>query len=97
MNGYQVRATLLPMPKMGYINLDVVNGGGNLVILINGTRVEEKLPLKNYGVIANTKIRIQAHNPFTGLSAEQTVTLGPNQRRQINLILSKRQSNNLNR
>lgn len=96
-NGYQIRASLLPLPKMGYINLTVVNGGGNLVVLINGTRVEEKLPLRNYGVLANSKIRIQAHNPFSGLSAEQTVTVGPNQRRQVNLILGQRQSHNQNR
>lgn len=89
-NGYLVTASLLPMPKMGYINLDLINGGSNPVIVINGLRIEEKLPLKNYAVIAGAPVKIQAHNPFTGLSAEQVVTVGNNQRISVNLILSPR-------
>lgn len=93
-NGHQVRASLIPLPKMGYINLDLANAGSNPVIFINGNRIEEKMPLRNYAIAANSAVRIQAHNPFTGLSAEQTVTVGPNQRQNVKLILSKRQSNN---
>jgi serine/threonine protein kinase len=89
-NGFQVKASLLPMPKMGYINLDLTNGGSNPVIFINGQRIEEKLPLKNYAVIAGSQVKIQAHNPFSGLAAEQIVTVGANQKIQINLILSPR-------
>jgi serine/threonine-protein kinase len=89
LQGYQLKATLLPLPKMGYINLDVVNGGSNPVIFINGHRVNDGLPLRNYAVPAGQKVLIEAHNPFTGLSAEQVVTVGYNQKRQINLILSQ--------
>lgn len=89
-NGHVVTASLLPMPKMGYINLDLVNGGSNPVVFINGLRIEEKLPLKNYAVIAGAPVKIKAHNPFTGLSAEQEVTVGNNQRINVNLILSPR-------
>ena len=58
--------------------------------MINGQRVEDKFPLKNYAVAAGQSIRIQAHNPFTGLSTEQVITVEANQRRQINLILSQK-------
>jgi serine/threonine-protein kinase len=88
--GLIIKASLLPMPKMGYINLDLVNGGMNPVIIINGMRIEEKLPLKNYAVIAGAPIKIEAHNPFTGLSAEQTVQVGANQKIQVNLLLTQR-------
>ncbi len=89
-NGYQVSATLLPLPKMGYLDIDLTNGGSNPVVMINGQRVEDKFPLKNYAVTAGQSIRIQAHNPFTGLSTEQVITVEANQRRQINLILSQK-------
>jgi serine/threonine-protein kinase len=87
--GYQIKASLLPMPKMGYISLDVINGGSNPVVFINGQRVNDNLPLRNYAIPAGQAVRIQAHNPFTGLAAEQVVTVGYNQKRQINLILSQ--------
>ncbi len=89
-NGMVIKTSLLPMPKMGYINLDLVNGGHNPVVFINGVRIEDKLPLKNYAVIAGTPVKIQAHNPFTGLSAEQTVKVGSNEKIQVNLLLSQR-------
>jgi serine/threonine protein kinase len=89
-NGYMIQASLLPMPKMGYINLELINGGSNPVVFINGLRIEEKLPLKNYAVLAGSTVKIEAHNPFTGLSADQVVTVGNNQRIQVNLILSQR-------
>jgi serine/threonine-protein kinase len=88
--GLVIKASLLPMPKMGYINLDLVNGGMNPVVIINGVRIEEKLPLKNYAVIAGTPVKIEAHNPFTGLSAEQVVRVGSNQKIQVNLLLTQR-------
>lgn len=87
--GYQIKASLLPLPKMGYISLDVINGGSNPVVFINGQRVNDNLPLRNYAIPAGQAVRIQAHNPFTGLAAEQVVTVGYNQKRQINLILSQ--------
>lgn len=90
-NGYVLKATLLPMPKMGYINLELMNGGSNPVVFINGQRVEEKLPLRNYAVIAGAPVKIEVHNPFTGLAANQTVTVQANQRVQVNLVLSQRQ------
>jgi hypothetical protein len=95
-NGHVIKASLLPMPKMGYINLDLINGGSNPVVFINGLRIEEKLPLRNYAVIAGAPVKIEAHNPFTGLTAEQVVSVGSNQRIQVNLILSQRKPSNQN-
>jgi hypothetical protein len=85
-----LKYSLLPMPKMGYINLELVNGGHNPVVYINGQRIEERLPLKNYPVIAGAPVKIQANNPFTGLSAEKTVQVGANERIQVNLLLTQR-------
>ncbi len=89
-SGKVIKASLLPMPKMGYINLDLINGGSNPKVFINDLQIDEKMPLRNYAVIAGAPVKIQAHNPFTGLSAARTVTVGPNQRIQVNLILSAR-------
>lgn len=91
-NGHQVRATLFPKPKMGYINLNIMNGGNSPVIVINGQRIEEKLPLQNYAVPANSEVIIQAHNPFTGLSAQKKVNVKTNQKIKVNLILGQRQA-----
>lgn len=92
LNGYSSKASLIPLPQMGYLDLDLVSGGSNPVVLINGQRIEEKLPLRNYAVPANTQIKIEVHNPFTGLSAERQLTVGANQRQQVNLILSQGKS-----
>lgn len=95
--GQMIKGSLQPNPKMGYINLEVVNGGLNPVVIINGLRIEEKLPLKNYAVIAGTPITIQASNPFTGLWGEQTVQVGANQRVQVNLLLTQKKAAENNR
>ena len=89
-NGAVYKYSLLPMPQMGYVNLELVNGGHNPVVIINGQRIEEKLPLKDYPVIAGAPVKIEAHNPFTGLSAEQTVQVEANKRIQVNLLLTQR-------
>ncbi len=88
--GHQIKATLSALPKMGYLNLDLVNAGKNPVITINGQRITEKLPLRNYPVIANTSIRVEANNPFTALSDEHVFKVKPNERTQVRLILSSK-------
>ncbi len=92
-SGQTIRATLKPMPQMGYISVNSPNSGTNPVIAINGQRISEKLPLKMYGVPANIPIRVQIQNPYSQLYAESTVTVGANQKKSLNLILT----NNKNR
>lgn len=89
-NGHQVKAVLSGLPKMGYMNLDLVNAGRNPVITINGQRIEDKLPLRNFPVLANTSIRVEAHNPFTGLSDDHVFKVKPNERTSVRLILSSK-------
>jgi eukaryotic-like serine/threonine-protein kinase len=89
-NGMQVKAVLSVLPKMGYLNLDLVNAGRNPVVTINGQRLNDKPPLRNYPVLANTTIRVEAHNPFTGLSDEHVFKVKPNERTQVRLILSSK-------
>jgi eukaryotic-like serine/threonine-protein kinase len=89
-NGMQVKAVLSVLPKMGYLNLDLVNAGRNPIVTINGQRLNDKPPLRNYPVLANTTIRVEAHNPFTGLSDEHVFKVKPNERTQVRLILSSK-------
>ena len=89
-NGHQIKAVLSALPKMGYLNLDLVNAGRNPVISINGQRITEKLPLRNYPVAANTSIRVEANNTFTGLSDEHVFKVKPNEKTQVRLILSSK-------
>lgn len=95
--GYIVKASLLPNPKMGYINLEITNGGLNPVIYINGVRIDETPPLQNYAIVAGMPVKISAHNPFTNLWGEKTVQVGVNQRIQVNLLLTQKKSAENNR
>ncbi len=83
-----LKATLQLAAQIGYISLDVPNGGSSPVVIINGTRLQERLPLKLYAVPANIPITIKVSNPFAKLSAEQSIVVGPNQKRQLKMLLT---------
>lgn len=91
-NGMVIKGSLIANPKMGYLNLDVVNGGVNPVLYIDGVRVEETPPLKNYAIKAGSQVKIAAHNPFTNLWGEQIVKINANQSIKITLIVSQKRS-----
>lgn len=88
-NGFELKATLVPLPRMGYVSIDVINGGPSPVVYINDQRIAEKPPIKYYAVPAGTQVKISAVNPFSQLRADQTIVVGYNQKRQVNLILSR--------
>ncbi len=83
-----IKATLQLTAQVGYISLDVPNGGSSPVVIINGTRLQEKLPLNLYAIPANIPITIKVSNPFAKLSAEQSIVVGPNQKRQLKMLLT---------
>ncbi len=86
-NAQSIKATLQPVPKAAYISVNLINGGANPVLEVNGQRLNERLPIEKYTIPAGVPVRIHAHNPFTGASAEQTVTIKENQKKLVELIL----------
>lgn len=88
-DGFTHRATLQPLPKAGYVSINLVQGGENPVIEVNGQRLGEKPPIVNYKVPAGVPVMIRVRNPFAGTSAEKLVTVGDNQKANVELILKK--------
>ena len=86
-NALSHRATLQESIKTAYISLSVINGGPVPIVTINGQRLLEKLPLKSYAIPAGVPVIIKASNPFSKLSAEQTVFMTSNERKSIELVL----------
>lgn len=88
-NGYSVKATLQPMTDVGYLTIEVINGGTDPVLTLNGVRLEEKPPIQLMAVPAGKPLKVQAHNPFMNLRAEQTIQVGVGQKQKIQLILGR--------
>ncbi len=86
-------ATLQPMPKAAYLNINVQNGGLNPVVFVNGQRLTEKPPIKRYTVSADTDIIISAINPVTQFKDQVKVKVGANAEKNIDLILGRSQQN----
>lgn len=84
-----VRTTLQPEPPMGYISIEVINGGTDPVISVNGQRLTEKPPIQRYQVPASTPVKVRVYNPISQLDAEETVTVGVGRRKAIRLILGR--------
>ncbi len=82
-------ATMLPLPRAGYLTINVVAGGDNPMIEINGQRLGEKPPITNYPIPAGIPVVVRAHNPFSDTFAEQSVTIQSNQKKTIELILRR--------
>ncbi len=85
--GQTIRATLKLIPQKGYVTITSTNAGKTPVILINGKRISQKLPLKNFAIPANQKVKIQIQNPQARLFGERVITLTPNESLNINLLL----------
>ena len=86
-------ATLQPMPKAAYLNINVQNGGLNPVVFVNGQRLTEKPPIKRYTVSADTEIIVSAINPVTQFKDQVKVKVGANIEKNIDLILGRSQQN----
>ncbi len=82
-------ATMLPLPRAGYLTINIVAGGDNPMIEINGQRLGEKPPITNYPIPAGIPVVVRAHNPFSDTFAEQSVTIQNNQKKTIELILRR--------
>jgi PEGA domain len=87
--GVTVRATLQPEPPMGFIAIDIINGGSEPVLTVNGQRLSEKPPIQRYQVPAGLPVKVRAYNPISQLYAEETINVGVGQRKSIRLILGR--------
>jgi len=87
-NGQTFTMSMQPAQKAAYISINVPNSGLNTVIYVNGIRLGEKPPISKYAIPAGTNVRITAYDPFSKLSAEQTVKVEANQKKSVDLILS---------
>jgi len=67
--------------------LALINGGAQPVVEINGIKINETLPLKNYRIPAGIPVVIQVNNPFLGLKTEQTIVVQENESKTLELIL----------
>lgn len=90
-NGKNFRATLMS-GRVGVLNLSLINGGAAPEIEINGTKINEQLPLRNYRLPAGIPVVIKVQNSFLGLKAERTVVLGENESKSVELILRPEKS-----
>lgn len=88
-DGQSIRATLQVPPPMGYISITVVNGGSDPVVYINDQRVNQKPPIRLYGIPANTPVKVRVQNPFTQLAAEKTVVVGVSEKKEMSLLLTR--------
>lgn len=85
-NGKTFRATLMG-GRTGVLNLSLINGGASPEIEINGTKISEQLPLRNYRLPAGVPVVIRVRNTFLGMRAERTVVLDENESKNLELIL----------
>ena len=83
------KVKLQHLSQTGYIFIDVVNGGADPVIIVNGSKISQKPPIKLLPVPADTPVLIQAFNTFSKLSAETTVSVAIDSRKNITLILTE--------
>ena len=82
----------LQRSQFGYVDLELVNGGANPRVIINGLEVREKTPITKYPIPANTVVDIRVENPYRGLSAATKVKVGLNTRQRVRLVLRKKKS-----
>jgi serine/threonine protein kinase len=86
-DGSSISVTLL-QGRTGFLNLDVVNGGAEPIVEINGQRISDRLPLDQYMVPANVPVRIRVYSPYGKVSAEKTVLVKENEQASIHLVLT---------
>ncbi len=86
-NGQKLNANLQQI-SIGYVNIKVINAGVDTIVYVNDLKLEDKPPISRYPIPAGTPVRIRAEAPFTNASAETTVTVGKDEKTNVELILS---------
>lgn len=91
-SGQTFNSNLQAIASTGALNLSLVNGGAQPEIEINGQKVNQPPPLKNYRVPAGVPVVIKVRNSFLGLKAEKTISVGASESKHIELILKPEKS-----
>lgn len=91
-DGTTLKLNLQPPPPMGYVSINVVNGGTDPVVYINNQRVNQKPPIRFYGIPAGVPVKVRILNPFTQLAAEKIVTVNATEKKELTLVLSREAS-----
>ena len=73
--------------NLGYIDIEVTNGGKNLIVFVNRERVFSSVPILRYAIPAGKRVPIRVLNPITNVKASTTVRVKENERKTIHLIL----------
>ncbi len=81
----------LSLERYGFINLNVIGGGSNPVVEINGKIVDKKPPITMQKVPAGVPITIRVNNEYLNMSAAETITVNENQKKIVELVLKSNQ------
>ena len=86
-DGQEIIANLTPI-KFGYIDINVLNAGIDTIIYIDGLQQKDRPPISKVPVQAGKPIKIKAIHPFSGTTAEYTITVDADEKKTVDLILS---------
>lgn len=86
-DGQEVEANLTQV-SFGYLNINVINAGIDTKIFVDNLELRDRPPITRFPVQAGKPIKIRAEHKFSGTSAEQTVTVGRDEKKTIDLILT---------
>ncbi|MFN8943718.1 MAG: protein kinase domain-containing protein [Pseudobdellovibrionaceae bacterium] len=81
---------LIAMAESGFISIQVINGGTNPVIEVDGVRLSQQPPIEKLAINSKVPVRITARNPFTNLSDEVTVMVQPKTKQSVQLIVGRK-------
>lgn len=81
---------LIAMAESGYISIQVINGGTQPIIEVDGVRITQQPPIDKLAINSKVPVRIVARNPFTNLSDEVTVVVQPKTKYPVQLILGRK-------
>lgn len=80
-------SAVLKSEEVGFLDIHVLSG--NATIYINGRKVDQELPIKNYRVPADVPVEIKAINPFTKTEDTKRVKVGKDKQKKVTLFLKK--------
>jgi len=87
----RIEAVLQQEPPKGYLVVELIGAPHDVIVEINGKRIEDKSQLSFYAVPARVPVEIRALSPFSNSSTKTTVTVDVNQKRTVQLFLKKTQ------
>ncbi len=81
---------LIAMAESGYVSIEVINGGTNPIVEVDGVRLTQSPPIEKLAINSKVPVRITARNPFTNLSDEVTVLVQPKTKQAVQLIVGRK-------